>query len=56
MRLVSVIALAVVLIVAGPLVSLWSLNTLFGLGIGYTVWTWLAMFWVGCCLFPNKFK
>lgn len=32
----------IVFIVAGPLITLWVLNTLFGLGIQYTFWTWLA--------------
>jgi hypothetical protein len=38
----------VTVIIAGPLVSIWSLNTLFPvLAIPYTVDTWLAMLLVG---------
>ena len=45
---IFVIALA--MIVAIPLVSIWSFNTLFGMGIEYTAWTWLAMFWLQAVL------
>ena len=42
------VTLLIVLIVAiiglGPLLTIWSLNTLFGLKIAYTIWTWLAAF------------
>jgi hypothetical protein len=31
-----------ILIVLWPLVIVWALNTLFGLGITYTFWNWLA--------------
>lgn len=35
--------LIVVLIVVGPLLFIWALNTLFPvLAIDYTIWTWLA--------------
>lgn len=38
------IAVVVLLIVFGPLLSIWALNTLFpALAIPYTFWTWLAM-------------
>jgi len=30
------------LIAALPLATIWSLNTLFGVGVTYTFWTWLA--------------
>jgi hypothetical protein len=40
---VGVAALIVSLVLAGPLLILWSLNILFpALGIPYNVWTWLA--------------
>lgn len=26
-----------------PLVVIWAVNTLFGIGIAYTFWTWLAV-------------
>lgn len=36
--------LLVTVIVIGPLLTIWSLNTLFGLGIAYNVKTWFAAF------------
>jgi hypothetical protein len=42
--LVLIIAVAVVTL---PLVLIWSLNTLFGLGIAYTFRTWLAALFLG---------
>ena len=42
-KLLGMIVLIVFLIAIGPLLILWSLNTLFpALAIEYTVWTWLA--------------
>jgi multidrug efflux pump subunit AcrB len=36
---------AIVLVVIGPLLLLWALNTLFpALAIPYTLWTWCAAF------------
>jgi hypothetical protein len=37
----------VLLIIVGPFITIWALNTLFGLGIAYTFWTWLAMICLG---------
>lgn len=34
------------LIIAGPFVTIWSLNTLFALGISYTFKTWFATLWL----------
>jgi hypothetical protein len=39
--------LAILAIVFGPILMIWSLNTLFGLGIAYTFWTWLAALILG---------
>jgi hypothetical protein len=46
---VLVAALLIVLVVAGPLLVLWSWNTLFGslYAIPYTIWTWLAVLIIG---------
>lgn len=49
----GLILLAVLLIIAGPLITIWSLNTLFGLGIAYTFWTWLAMVWLSLVTFGS---
>lgn len=43
----------IVLVLIGPLISIWALNTLFGLGIAYTFWTWLAMAWIGLVINGN---
>lgn len=49
-KIVALVLLIIVLVVTGPLITIWSLNTLFGLGIAYTFWTWLAMAWIGAVL------
>ncbi len=52
--LVGIVLLIAVLIIAGPLLLLWSLNTLFPvLAIPYTVWTWLAALILGSALSPT---
>lgn len=50
-------ALAVVLVlfilgllVLAPLITIWSLNTLFALGIAYGVAQWLAVLWLSLLL------
>ncbi len=48
--IIMAVALIVVMLL-GPFVTIWSLNTLFGLDIAYTVWTWLAMFWLSMVTF-----
>lgn len=40
----AVVALA--FIIAMPILTIWSLNTLFKLGIDYNLMTWLAVFWL----------
>jgi hypothetical protein len=43
------IALLIVLIIIGPLLFMWSTNTLFGTKIAYTAWNWLvAVVFLGC--------
>ena len=52
--IVGVAALIVVLVIAGPLLIIWALNTLFPvLAIPYTVWTWLAALILGSTLSPT---
>jgi hypothetical protein len=50
-----VAALLIVLVVAGPVLVLWSWNTLFGglYAIPYTVWTWLAVLIIGVFIRGN---
>lgn len=51
---VGVIVLVVLLIVIGPILTIWSLNTLFpALAIGYTFETWLAVILLGAALRAN---
>lgn len=40
---IGLILLVIAIIIAGPLLLIWSLNTLFPLlAIPYNIWTWLA--------------
>jgi hypothetical protein len=53
-KIVLLIALIVFLIVIGPLLTIWALNTLFPvLAIQYTWQTWLAVIFVGGFLRAN---
>jgi|688.fasta_scaffold08091_33 hypothetical protein len=47
------ILLIIALLIFAPLVTIWSLNTLFNLGIDYTFWTWLAMAWLTMVTFGS---
>ena len=42
----ALILFLVAIIVLAPLVTIWALNTVFGLGIAYTFWTWLGTLWL----------
>lgn len=44
------ILFVVLLIIVGPLLTIWSLNTLFGLGIAYNFFTWLAALLLGAVI------
>jgi hypothetical protein len=51
---VGIIALVVALIIAGPLLLIWALNTLFPVvAIPYTIWTWLAALILGATVSPT---
>jgi len=57
MKIAIGIILIVVLIAIGPLLVIWSLNTLFpALNIDYTIWTWLAVVILGATVVPKKVK
>ena len=43
---IFLLLLAAVLIGIGPILTIASLNTLFGLNIAYTFWTWLSTVWL----------
>ena len=54
MKYVAVIGALVVLLAvlnAGPLLTIASLNTLFGLNIAYTVYTYLSIVWLNLATF-----
>ncbi len=48
MQVIFWIVLIVALIIIGPLLTIWALNTLFPvLAIEYSLWTWLAVVIIG---------
>lgn len=47
MGVAIVLGIVVLVLVFGPLVLIWALNTLFGLAIAYTLKTWLAALLLG---------
>jgi len=44
------LGIAIASIIFGPLVTIWSLNTIFGLTIEYTIATWFAAVWLQATL------
>jgi hypothetical protein len=46
----------VALAILAPLVSIWSINTVFSLNIAYTFSTWFASFWLSAVTIAPKFK
>lgn len=51
--IVFLIVFLILMVLVGPLITIWSLNTLFNLGIDYTFWTWLATAWLCLVTFGN---
>ena len=54
MKYVAIVGALVVLlavIIAGPLLTIASLNTLFGLNIAYTLYTYLSVMWLNITTF-----
>jgi hypothetical protein len=45
-RRIMIIVVLVGLTIFGPLLTIWSLNTLFATGIAYSIKTWFAMFFI----------
>lgn len=44
---IGIVILFIIIIVFGPLISIWALNTLFPvLAIPYTIATWFSVFWL----------
>ena len=53
-KVILAVALIILLIAIGPLLTIWSLNTLFpALAIGYTWETWAAVILLGMALRSN---
>ena len=42
----ALLGILLVFLLAGPVFTIWSLNTLFGLQIPYTFQTWCAVVWL----------
>ena len=40
----GIIILILLLIIIGPVIGIWAINTLFHTNTAYTFWTWLASF------------
>lgn len=51
--ILGLIALIIAILVFAPLATIWSVNTLFSLGIEYTFKTWLATVWIQMVTFGN---
>ena len=52
----GIIVLLVILIGLGPILTLMSINTLFGLNIAINFWTWLSVVWLGIVLNGTRVK
>lgn len=50
------VILLIVLIGVGPILTLMSINTLFGLNIAINFWTWLSVVWLGIFLNGARVK
>lgn len=46
----TVIAIVIAIVVGGPLLIIWSINTLFAIGIAYTIKTWFAALVLGAVI------
>lgn len=46
----------IALIIVVPMISIWSVNTIFGTNIAYTISTWFAAFWLSAVTIAPKFK
>ncbi len=54
--IIALILLAIILIGIGPVLTIISLNAVFGLTIGITIWNWLAVLWLTMLVAANKVK
>jgi hypothetical protein len=52
--ILSVVALAIIVVLVGPILTIWSANTLFpSLAIPYTIETWVAVIILGAFFRAN---
>lgn len=60
MQFILMLAIIVLVVIGGPLATIWSINTLFGLTIEVTIATWFASFWLtsifGGAILKTKMK
>lgn len=53
-------SIVLAMVIGGPLATIWSINTLFGLSIEVTIATWFASFWLtslfGGAIIKTKMK
>lgn len=54
--IIALIILAIILIGIGPVLTIISLNAVFGLTIGVTIWNWLAILWLSMLVAGSKLK
>lgn len=54
--IIAIILLAIFLIGIGPVLTIISLNAVFGLTIGITIWNWLAVLWLSMLVAGSKLK
>jgi hypothetical protein len=52
-KVLILIAVMLSLASLAPLATIWSINTLFQLGISYTIETWLAVVWLSTVTFGS---
>lgn len=52
----AAIIIVLIVLISLPIVTIWSMNTLFALDIAYNFWTWLAAFWLTALLTGGVFQ
>lgn len=52
--IIALIILVISLIGIGPVLTIISLNAVFGLTIGITIWNWLAVLWLSMLVAGSK--
>jgi len=56
-QVIAVVLALIAVIIAGPLLTIWALNTIFALAIPYSIAEWFAVVWLGIILHStNAFK